>query len=304
MLNFTAPSGPWLATKTVAAINAAIEKDQGSEYRRLLGETIHNAKDAYDPANKPFRKHLGASLIGRECARQLWYSFHWTRDVVHSGQLLRLFNRGHLEEARFMAMLRNIGCEVWSMDENGKQYRIGGHDLHFGGSLDTVLRGCPDLPDEAMLGEFKTHNDNSFTKLQGSGVRSAKFEHYVQQQVYMGSFGLQHSLYLAVNKNNDELYGEIVTFDKEQFDKFLVRAGTIIYSAEPPARISNTPGWYQCKFCDFTKVCFQGEVPAVNCRTCISGHTTAGGWLCGQSNKLLTEDEQYAACPNYKVRPM
>ena len=41
--------------------------------------------------------------------------------------MLRLFNRGHIEEARFIAMLLTIGMPVYQQDAEGKQFRI-----HFG----------------------------------------------------------------------------------------------------------------------------------------------------------------------------
>ena len=46
----------------------------------------------------PHRGRLGASIIGRPCARQLWYSFRNLFDRTFSGRILRLFETGHLEE--------------------------------------------------------------------------------------------------------------------------------------------------------------------------------------------------------------
>lgn len=57
------------------------------------------------------RNHLGASLIGRKCRRELWYSFRWATDTKHKGRMLRLFNRGHREEDRFVDWLRQVGVE-------------------------------------------------------------------------------------------------------------------------------------------------------------------------------------------------
>ena len=36
-----------------------------------------------------FRDHLGASIIGKSCARALWYDFRWITPARHSGRLLR-----------------------------------------------------------------------------------------------------------------------------------------------------------------------------------------------------------------------
>lgn len=299
---------PYVATATIEAINAAIENDQGNEYRRLFGEAIKKAKDPFRSDEKPFRKHLGASLIGRDCARELWYSFRWSRNVVHKGQLLRLFNRGHLEEPRFIAALQVIGCQVWQTDGNGDQFRIQGHDPHFGGSLDVVVRGIPEMPDVPLLGEFKTHGQKSFDLLIAQGVRSAKYEHFVQCQIYMGSYGLTHTLYLAVNKNTDELYGEIISFDQEQYSAFVERAQRVIYATEPPVKINNSPGWFKCKMCDFNRICHFEEPKARNCRTCKQSSPEKDGiWICNNAYAravnakgiILTEEDQRNGCPSY-----
>lgn len=58
------------------------------------------------------RSHLGASLIGDDCQRKLWYQFRWITISHPEPRLKRLFNRGHLEEDRFIDYLRGIGCIV------------------------------------------------------------------------------------------------------------------------------------------------------------------------------------------------
>lgn len=63
------------------------------------------------------RGHLGGSLIGRKCERELWYSFRWATKPEHNGRSLRLFDRGHREEYRFVNFLEDIGCEVRAFSE-------------------------------------------------------------------------------------------------------------------------------------------------------------------------------------------
>jgi hypothetical protein len=298
-------TGPVLASKTVSAINAALEKDQGNLYRKYLKELIPHAADAYRQDEEDgFRSHLGASMIGKECARQLWYNFHWTTNVKHPGRIVRLFNRGHLEEPRFVALLKMIGCQVWQHDEAGNQFRVAFHEGHFGGSLDSVAVGIPDSPEQPVLCEFKTHGDKSFSKLQKEGMRSAKLEHYVQMQIYMGGYKLAMGLYLAVNKNDDDLYGEMIPFDQETFDRYVERGGMIINTPEPPPKINSSPGWFTCKFCDFKVQCHSNGVPHRNCRTCISSQPGNGGsWSCVRDNHILSKSDQLAGCPNYRWNP-
>ena len=305
-----------LATKTLAAINAALEADQGAKFRGILGTVMPLAGDAYSTKEDKFRSHLGASIIGRECAREIWYSFHWATANHFEGRMLRLFNRGHLEEPRFVALLLMIGCEVWQADENGKQFRISGYRGHYGGSLDAVIRGIPDLPDEPVLGEFKTHGDKSFQKLKDDGVMSAKWEHFVQMQQYMGKNNLRYALYLAVNKNDDEIYAELVAFDQQQYERYAQRAAMIIDTKEAPPKINQSPGWFKCKFCDHRGVCHDDSVlPERNCRTCMwSSVADNGEWHCGNPDTrseadaqgwedpiAIGKEEQLKGCDRYQV---
>ena len=62
----------YLASKIAKAIEAGVERDQGAAYRTALGQVIPHMKDAYRGAEKnPFRGHMGASGIGKECARAI-----------------------------------------------------------------------------------------------------------------------------------------------------------------------------------------------------------------------------------------
>jgi hypothetical protein len=322
----------YLATQTVTAIERAIAADQGAAYRQNEQKVLPHIGDAYQGKSDPFRKHLGASSLGGECGRAIWYGFHWATVPQFEGRTLRLFNRGHLEEGRFIAALLTIGVQIYQQDENGKQYRISDVGGHLGGSGDGVGIGVPDVPvGTPVLLEFKTHNDASFSKLagkdwnkyiqsllkespkavkfDGEGVRAAKFEHYVQVQLYMHKMGLPAALYMAVNKNDDAIYAEILMLDTAIAEQFLDRGRKIIMMREAPKRINESPGWFACKWCDHYEVCHKKGAPARNCRTCV--HAVArddGHWYCtkprhdaafGDNPKLSTAD-QYLACDHYK----
>lgn len=290
-----------LATKTIAKIDGMIKADQGSAYRGWLGKVIGHIGDAYRTGEDGHRSHLGASLIGGECARRIWYNFRWTTKSNFEGRLLRLFNRGHLEEARFIAMLLMIGVQVYQQDANGNQYRISWAEGHAGGSGDGVLIDLPDLePGTAALGEFKTHNDNSFKELKTKGVRDAKFEHYVQMQTYMRKMGLAVALYLAVNKNTDELYGEIVMLDTATADQFLDRGEKLVWMTQPPAKINESAGFFKCRFCDDRPVCHLKAQPDRNCRTCDHSAPAPGAkWVCRLHDSELDKETQLKGCGDY-----
>mgnify|MGYP001107074519 FL=1 len=252
------------------------------------------------------RNHLGASIIGGKCARKIWYSFYWAKQATFKGRILRLFERGHLEEERFIGYLEKIGCEVWQHGADGhNQIRFKDVDGHFGGSLDGICVGIPELPENApCLLEFKTHGDNSFKTLEKQGVYNSKFEHFVQMQIYMQKMDLQYGLYMAVNKNTDAWHTELIELDRELAKQYTDRARKIIYSDEAPLRISNEASFYVCRFCDFTEICHKQEIPNINCRTC--AHSTPvkeGQWNCARDWAIGNEVQIEKGCSDHVYNP-
>lgn len=293
----------FLASKTLEAIETLISKDQGSAYRGYLKQVMPHMADAYRTDSFPFRTHMGASSIGESCARKVWYNFHWASKNEFSGRILRLFNRGHLEEAGFIAMLLTIGVQVYQQDSQGRQYTISGAGGHFGGSGDGVLIGVPDLPPGTKcLAEFKTSSDKYFKQIKLKGVKESKFQHYVQMNCYMYGMGIKRALYLVVNKNTDELHGEIINYDEDTAIQFFDRAKGLVFSRQPPQRINQSPGWYECKFCDFKNICHENAMPEKNCRTCINSTAEQDGtWKCnyefGQfASGPITKENQLKGC--------
>lgn len=298
-----------LAVRTKAAIDAMLEADQGATYRQNLQKVIPHIGDAYRGADEGFRSHLGASQIGKECDRAIWYGFRWACKPKFSGRMLRLFNRGHLEEARFIALFLSIGVEIYQQDAQGNQFRISELGGHFGGSGDGVGRGLPDFaPDAFVLLEFKTHNDKSFQKLKKEGVRLAKPEHFAQMQVYMRKMGIAIALYGAANKNDDDLHFEIVYLESVVADIYLNRARTIILATQPPEKIHDSTGWYACKYCDQNTVCHLGAEPERNCRTCHFVRFEVDGTVrCGNQDTVREtgtdfrcKEQQLDGCKNYE----
>ncbi len=307
----------WIASKTLEAIDATMTADGGNGYRGWLGQVMPHMSDAYRNDEDGYRSHLGASVIGAECLRAVWYGYRWAHKRLARGRkgedktaanarMLRLWNRGHLEEARFIALLLSIGVQVYQQDAQGKQFRLVDFGGHFSGSGDGFVVGIPDLPwGVPALLECKTHGSKSFAKLVEEGVRWAKPQHYVQMQIYMGKFGLQYAFYFAVNKDDDTLHAEIVMYDGPVDAEYLSRARQLIYNGhEAPPRIRNaSPGFHQCKYlCDYTDVCFSTVPVDRNCRTCQFAFPMPDGtWQCAKYTYTLSKEEQQRGCASYQV---
>jgi hypothetical protein len=256
----------------------------------------HKAKGDAEPQ----RGYLGASIIGHDCDRYLWYTFRACVKRDFSGRMYRLFKTGNLAEARFIEELEGIGCEVVSHDEAGKQIEVLAIGGHFSGHLDGMALGVPEAPKSWHVCEFKTHNDKSFGALQKAGVQKSKPLHYAQMMVYMGLTKVDRALYLAMNKDTDEIYSERARYDAQAFKAIMSRAERIIASIQPPERCAGRSDDFRCKMCDARELCWHcGAVavplPAMGCRTCCHATPEMDGnarWSCDQG---LLADENTCA---------
>lgn len=241
------------------------------------------------------REHLGASVIGRECDREIWYGYRWAKPNGFDGRMLRLFDRGKREEAVVVFELKSAGMQI-EHDEFGQQ-SFEDHGGHFRGSVDAVgVEGK-----KKFIVEIKTANDKSWNDLHKKGVAESKPEHFCQMQVYMGELKMDKALYLSVNKNTDEIHAEWVDFDKDAYVALRQRASELIYSALPPERMSDNPANFKCKFCQMWGVCHGGEEPEKNCRTCtFSVPLEEGGWYCSHLAKPIDRAAQIAGCEDWK----
>lgn len=226
--------------------------------------------------DKP-RPHMGASILGHACERWMWLQFRWAVRQKFPGRILRLFRRGHLEEAQIMKDLDMIGVEF------SKRQAHVDFGCHVSGSADAVIEGgVPEAPQKRHVAEFKTHNKKSFDHLQKEGVKKTKPEHWAQMQVYMAGMFIDRALYVAVCKDDDRLYTERVRFDKEAADKLIARGKRIALADNIPPPLSTDPTWYQCRWCPAHDFCHGSKMTSeVNCRTC--AHSTAkedSTWRC------------------------
>ena len=277
--------------------------------KRILEEIDEYCVRTYDGGH---RSHLGASLIGRECKRYLWYVFRWCLHEKTTGRQQRLFNRGHREEARFVEWLEGIGFKVWfenrdeGPNEKGEfpQYRISDVMGHFGGSLD----GIAVLPErygiaEPVLLEFKTNGTGAgFNKLADDGMPIAKPEHFAQTSTYGKKYNFRYCVYLNINKNDDSLHIEVVKLNHNLGEQMIMKAEQIIMSQTAPARLSDNPTFHKCGYCHMKEVCHKGAVVEVNCRSCAFARPVENAeWFCEVHNGNIPKDFIAKACPSYKA---
>ena len=256
---------------------------------------------------------LGASAVGGPCERALWFSFRHCCRPSFPGRMHRLFDRGDMEEPRIVADLQAIGCTVHEADEStGKQFRVEALGGHLSGYMDGAILGVPEAPKTWHVLEAKTHKAKSWRKLQREGVKKAEPKHYAQCMIYMHLTGMKRALYVAVNKDTEELYTERVRYDAVEAEALIERARRVIFAQEPPPRISEKSDYFICRFCDAKDVCFGTtnpvlSVPSLSCRQCCHATPTMDGnahWVCEKHKKGLSLNDQCRTlCEDHLVLP-
>ena len=258
-------------------------------------------------SKEPPRGYAGASSIGKECARMLWYSFRWAVIEQFDGRMLRLFQTGHLAEPRFAAELRSIGAIVHEYDPaTGKQFAYADYGGHARGHCDGMASNLPGGGKKVHVVEYKTHSAKSFKILAEKKVKEAKPEHYAQMTWYAGQAGVDRMLYLAVNKDTDELHSERLEFDPVFYQQIQAKFERVIFDKTPPPKIATDMKAYACKFCVHIQICHNHHVPAVNCRTCV--HSTPerqgdGRWSCAKWGSDIPIEYQRTGCPYHLHQP-
>lgn len=172
-----------------------------------------------------------------------------------------------------------------------KQWGFVDHGGHFAGSADGKIVWEKVLPPGKGLLEEKTHSLKSFEDLVKKGVLSSKPTHYFQMQVYLHYLDLPWGLYIAVCKNDDQLYPEIVHRKEEIALQLVDRAKSLIFAVEAPKRYSTDPSWFQCRMCDYREICHYDAKPQKNCRSCaLARPQETGGWYCNKYHAPLPKD--------------
>ena len=258
------------------------------------------------------RTYLGMSVLGDECEARLWLTFRWAHEgEPFDGRMLRLFETGHIEEARIIADLDAIGVVIEEIDPaTGGQWAVSAVGGHVRGHMDgRVAKGLPGAPKTVHVFENKTHNAKYFKDLKALCVEKAKPQHYAQMQGYMHLQGISRAVYVAVEKDTDDFYIERINYDPVYAAKLLAKGERIVTAEAMPPRQHENPASklaWKCGYCPAFGVCHDGKWARRNCRTCL--HATAkldgdGRWHCARHDRDLSKEDQRAGCGAHLYLP-
>jgi hypothetical protein len=254
------------------------------------------------------QNRLSGGQIGKPCERAIFYDFRWvTPPETFSARTLRIFESGHIAETRVIKWLRDAGLNVEDRNpETGDQFEYTSCDGHFVGKLDGIVTGVKEAPKTPHVLEIKSMNDKNFSQLKKHGLAVAKPEYLAQIQSYLHISGHTRALFIAVNKNDDELYSERLHYDAAHATALMARAERIKAANEPLAKLTEDPQAFICRFCSSAPVChLQGGVVPRNCRTCLHSEPFRQGpaWFCHRHEMILGLDDQKLGCPKHLFLP-
>lgn len=210
-----------------------------------------NNIELYEPNQK--RNYIGASLIGDECWRKIWYELNLDFQEEHTPRKKRIFEMGHIIETYVKSLLIRAEYQLVlpSLHPTNLEY-IDSDMSYFKGHFDGIL---VDLEENAYLLEIKSANDAQFNIFFKNGVKKWSPRYYGQLISSMGLGSLKGAFIIVFNKDNADIADEFLLPDDNKFQELRIKAKSIYESPTEPPRINNSPIWYQCKACKFNKVC-------------------------------------------------
>lgn len=234
----------------------------------------------------------------RDYSQQLWYHPESDAYVLEdwddpnvSHELVDLSCEPlHIE----IALKRGVELRQWSFKK---------FDDHMKGGCDGKLRHEVHTQNVWGLLEAKTYNKQGFSTLTSKRMRASTPKYVAQATIYMEELKLPFTLFACKSKNDDDYYFEFMTADNEYAQRLDRTAHTVITSTARPARLAESPAFYQCgpKFCAFSGICHKGDPVAINCRSCVHCVSAPEGKFgCNHWNAIIPDDAAIlAACPNH-----
>ncbi len=216
-------------------------------------------------AGQTKRLYLGASRLGVACERQLQFEYaqapvDYGRDF--QGRILRIFERGHLNEESMVTWLRGAGFDLRTHKANGEQYGFSVAEGRLQGHIDGVFVDGPDGFAYPALWESKCLGAKSWRDVEKKGLAISKPVYAAQVAVYQAYLDLHEhpAIFTAVNADTMEIYAELIPFDAALAQRMSDRAVRVITATEAQEQLPRAyldPTHFECKFCSYAERCWR-----------------------------------------------
>lgn len=257
--------------------------------------------------NKRVNRHsvrVSPSMLGGTCTARLWYQYRWAKQPKPiEGRQARYNSRGDKEEEHIAGLMREAGWTVDTVDpETNEQFGVTDIFGHLYGKTDGRASHPEHTNGLKLLFECKYINTKRFIHLTSKPLIEADPKYYGQVCLYMMLRDLPAALFVPVNRNDDDIKPKVIPRDDDYARDLLRRAETIVNSKVRPARVAESPAFFECKsMCDYTDICHFATPVDINCRACVNCTAIEGGrFKCDKWNAVIPDRKAIeAACPSF-----
>jgi len=226
-------------------------------------------------SEKP-RHYLGASLIGEECERKIWYDFRHAKEENWKSYNVKAIEEGYRSEDVMVERFQRAGFDLKNVSyDQDKPRQFGFKSLGgwFRGHKDGIIYNLKELG--TVIWEAKaTEKWLELNKLiveygEENALKHWNANYYTQAQIYMGESGIHHHLLTACNPGSTRTAIVYTPFNEAFYKKEKEKAKRIIKTDEPPFKAYPSEEHYKCKYmCNSVNTCWKNEPPKPNCRNC------------------------------------
>lgn len=232
-------------------------------------EAMHSSVEAF--ANQePRRDYLGASQLGSVCERKVYYSITNAPRSPKKARLIYAAQDGYHVEDIVAERLRMVsGIELWTHDNNGKQFEFTDFDGELKGHPDGIVLGLLQAPRTAHIWECKSKSHKLYNEFLNAKekhgdkncLREWHHEYFVQAQLLMHYFEITRHYMTVCLAGGRDISSCRTEYDKQFALAQIEKAKRLIDAKKNgtiPARISEYKSHHYCKnMCDHVDYCWR-----------------------------------------------
>ena len=292
------------------------------DYNPLVDPTLKAMNQAMEleKSLEPPRHYLGASEIGKECNRYLFYSFRNACKRVDEAPLIKTIDDGHAQEALTIKRLRALPyIELintdGTFDKDGNPNQIGFQALlgHFRGHVDGVIHGLLQAPKTWHIFEHKCKEKKFLTQLsklitdkgEKNALKEFDYTYYCQAIIYMHELELERHYCVVSAPGGRDHISVRTDYNRKEAEFILEKAKNIIFENWTiPAKISDKREFYLCNWCHMKGICHDGDFPDVHCKSCRYRECIDGGKsLCLATDTIIEDTLLNVGCAKHIFNP-
>jgi CRISPR/Cas system-associated exonuclease Cas4 (RecB family) len=210
------------------------------------------------------RDYLGASLIGHACSRYIWYEINHYPKMPSKAEWLWAAEDGHRGEDVVANRLRLVnGIKLWTHNEKGEQYRWHALGGKFSGAPDGIIKGLLQAPKKPHIWENKICNHKKFLEFQKvkyeygekRALEQWSPQYFAQAQVNLHYMQIDRHYTTVSYAGARDIDSCRTEYQPEVAERLVDKAERILQATTEPARVSDKPDFWQCRFCAFKEVC-------------------------------------------------